>query len=129
MSCYVDNFDHNYKAKDLALEPLFYLFPSVSHKYTSKLNLEWRITFNAVLAELKQSKVIHKNSATVVPECSSDFIKWMKNISERRWKHFVIARKKAVKYDGVQLVVTFSAKMNVSHISDAKYVIKLWLRG
>ena len=30
--------------------------------------------------------------------------------------------------DGVQLIVTYSAKMHMSQILDEKYVIKLWLQ-
>ena len=107
----VNNFEQKAKSELLEplLEPLFSNFPSVSHKYTLKLNLQWRTIFRTVLtelehykvihSELQQSKVIHNvnENATVIPESTFDFVQWMKIISERKWKNFAIARKKVVK--------------------------------
>ena len=45
----LNNFEHTFDTE--FLEPLFSDFPSVSHNYTSKLNLEWKISFKEVLTE------------------------------------------------------------------------------
>ena len=44
------------------------------------------------------------------------------------FKNFFYEKKIAASMDGVQLVVTYSAKMHMSPILDEKYVIKLWLQ-
>ena len=90
----VNNFEQKAKSELLEplLEPLFSNFPSVSHKYTLKLNLQWRTIFRTVLAELQHSKVIHNDSenATVISKSTFDFLQWMKSISKQRWKHFTV---------------------------------------
>ena len=43
-------------------------------------------------------------------------------------KNVLILQNFGVPPDGVQLVVTYSAKMHMSPILDEKYVIKLWLQ-
>ena len=60
---------NNFEQLELELlEPLFSNFPSVSEKYTSKLNLKWRMIFRHVLDEVEQSKVIHYvKNPTVTP--------------------------------------------------------------
>ena len=117
---------NNFEQLELELlEPLFSNFPSVSDKYTSKLNLKWRMIFRHVLDEMEQSKVIHNaKNPTVSPESSSDFIQWIKTIRENKWKNFVIARKKVVKYvkKGCKVCDTF-----ISYFSfEDKYEFSKW---
>ena len=90
----VNNFENEHEFE--FLEPLFSDFPPVSHNYTLKLNLEWRIVFRAVLVELRQCKIICNDTsdATVLSESSPNFIQWMKIISQKKWTNCVISRKK-----------------------------------
>ena len=90
----MNNFENEHEFE--FLEPLFSDFPPVSHNYTLKLNLEWRIVFRAVLVELRQCKIICNDTsdATVLSESSPNFIQWMKIISQKKWTNCVISRKK-----------------------------------
>ena len=98
----------------------------MSHNYTSKLNLEWRIIFKTVLAELEKSKNII-NDVTVTPGSTSDFIQWMKIISEQKWINCVIARKKVPRGSKKS---TRRSKNNDSFISyfsfEEKYQFSKW---
>ena len=103
----VNNFENEHESE--FLEPLFSDFPSVSHNYTAKLNLERRIVFREVLVELRQCKIICNDTsdATVPSESLSNFIQWMKIISQKKWTNCVISRKKLTQKSKVYTFISY----------------------